>query len=377
MTGIFISYRREDSGPYAGRLYDALVSHFGRDGMFFDVDAIGPGEDFREVIQRTCSSCKILLAVIGKQWATVCDKNGRLRLESKNDTLRIEIALALQNGLRVIPVLVGGAEMPDESALPEDLQALAYRNAWDVSDKRFHQDVQTLVDVLKKTLESVPQGMPVSAGQKQKTESSPPAKKPRMVPKKSPQSGVLSRKVQSAASKKSISPTVGSESCLYPLYGIILGKTTVRELEKMGQRADSLIKQTGKPYPYYTVKETQFWYDEASKVVDSISAGTLYPVPEPWGKLGIRWGHTSYNQWLSLLKDMGYSIKIETKPHIDPASSGGPFSANVVGRKTGLYPHQIELHFFGGNLRTTTSSTDILLSIHICCLDDEYDEDLD
>ena len=139
MAGIFISYRREDSGPHAGRLYDALVAHFGDDSVFFDIDTISPGEDFREVIERTCSSCKILLAVIGKQWTTVCDKSGRLRLENKNDTLRMEIASALQKGLRVIPILVGGAEMPDESALPEDIQPLVYRNAWDLSDKRFSQ----------------------------------------------------------------------------------------------------------------------------------------------------------------------------------------------------------------------------------------------
>ena len=29
MGGIFISYRREDSGPYAGRLRDTLSRHFG------------------------------------------------------------------------------------------------------------------------------------------------------------------------------------------------------------------------------------------------------------------------------------------------------------------------------------------------------------
>ena len=107
MTGIFISYRREDSGAYAGRLCDALVNHFGREHIFFDIDSIAPGEDFREVIDRTFSSCQVLLAVIGKQWSTASDKTGKLRLEDKGDTLRMEITSALQKGLRVIPVLVG------------------------------------------------------------------------------------------------------------------------------------------------------------------------------------------------------------------------------------------------------------------------------
>ena len=34
MGGIFISYRRDDSAPYAGRLRDALSHHFGADKSF-------------------------------------------------------------------------------------------------------------------------------------------------------------------------------------------------------------------------------------------------------------------------------------------------------------------------------------------------------
>ena len=46
MGGIFISYRREDSGPYAGRLRDALSHHFGAEQVFRDIDSINPGERF-------------------------------------------------------------------------------------------------------------------------------------------------------------------------------------------------------------------------------------------------------------------------------------------------------------------------------------------
>jgi hypothetical protein len=40
---VFISYRREDSAGHAGRLYDYLVNHFGKDRIFMDVVAIKPG----------------------------------------------------------------------------------------------------------------------------------------------------------------------------------------------------------------------------------------------------------------------------------------------------------------------------------------------
>ena len=49
MSGIFISYRREDSAPYAGRLYDWLSHRFGKESIFIDIDTIQPGEDFVDV----------------------------------------------------------------------------------------------------------------------------------------------------------------------------------------------------------------------------------------------------------------------------------------------------------------------------------------
>jgi len=35
--GVFISYRREDSGGFAGRIYDRLADRLGHESVFFDV----------------------------------------------------------------------------------------------------------------------------------------------------------------------------------------------------------------------------------------------------------------------------------------------------------------------------------------------------
>ena len=43
---------------------------------------------------------------------------------TRNDFVRIEIAKALQRGIRVIPVLVGGATLPHPSDLPDNLKAV-------------------------------------------------------------------------------------------------------------------------------------------------------------------------------------------------------------------------------------------------------------
>ena len=62
MSGIFISYRREDSQELAGRLYDRLAQRFGKDRVFRDVDAIDPGANFAEVVGERIGGCDALVA---------------------------------------------------------------------------------------------------------------------------------------------------------------------------------------------------------------------------------------------------------------------------------------------------------------------------
>ena len=50
MSGIFISYRRDDSGPMARRLYELLLARFGPASVFIDVETIEAGADFAETI---------------------------------------------------------------------------------------------------------------------------------------------------------------------------------------------------------------------------------------------------------------------------------------------------------------------------------------
>ena len=153
MQGIFISYRRLDSQSAAGRLADHLREHLPQVPLFRDVETIEPGVDFVEAINRALQSCGVLLAVIGPRWVSLTDVNGKRRLDDPNDYTRLEIVTALQRSdVRVIPVLVEGAQMPDAGQLPEDLQSLCRRNAIELSDKRWEYDVTQLRDTLKKAL---------------------------------------------------------------------------------------------------------------------------------------------------------------------------------------------------------------------------------
>jgi TIR domain len=154
MARIFISYRRDDSGGWAGRLYDRLSQHFGQENVFMDI-TIEPGLDFVEVIEQAVGSCDALIAVIGKQWLAITDDGGLRRLDHPEDFVRLEIAAALARNIRVIPALVEGARMPLPTDLPDGLQLLARRNAHDISDRRFHYDVDQLIGVLDRVLGTV------------------------------------------------------------------------------------------------------------------------------------------------------------------------------------------------------------------------------
>jgi hypothetical protein len=142
---IFISYRRADSADITGRIYDRLTDRFGKEHVYKDVDSIPLGVDFRKHVGDLVQRCDVVIAVIGNQWAGGTGGGAR-RLDDPRDLVRIEVAAALARGIPVVPVLVGGATVPGEADLPEELQGLAYRNGTPVRpDPDFHKDLDRLI----------------------------------------------------------------------------------------------------------------------------------------------------------------------------------------------------------------------------------------
>ena len=151
---IFISYRRADSAGYAGRIYDRLAAHFGKEAIFMDVDTIEAGLDFVDVLENAVQSCDVLVALIGRQWLNIKDEAGERRLDNPQDFVRIEVAAALNRGIRVIPVLVDGTSMPNSGQLPSNLKPLARRNAVLVNHYSFHADASRLIEQLELALKA-------------------------------------------------------------------------------------------------------------------------------------------------------------------------------------------------------------------------------
>ena len=154
---IFVSYRRADSADVTGRIYDRLVQRFGKEQVFKDVDSIPLGVDFREHLGGVVGRCNILLAVMGDQWLGPPGSGAPRRLDDSKDFVRIEIEAALQRDIPVIPILVRGAEVPQESDLPISLAALSYRNGIAVRpDPDFHRDMDRLIAGLETHLQRLP-----------------------------------------------------------------------------------------------------------------------------------------------------------------------------------------------------------------------------
>lgn len=149
VSGIFISYRRADSDVAAGRLADDLSGAFGPSSIFRDVDQLYPGVDYQVAIDSALDSCLVLLAIIGPQWSTVVDQQGRRRLEDPHDWVRAEIARALTRNVRVIPVLMSGAPMPEEGQLPAELTPLLRRQGCDLDDRHWRQDLEILIGAIE------------------------------------------------------------------------------------------------------------------------------------------------------------------------------------------------------------------------------------
>ena len=141
---VFVSYRRADLPYVAGRLRDQLATKFGHVNVFFDVDSIDAGKDFRAVINDALVLADVVLALIGPGWNPA-------RLADDSDYVRLELAAALDMGKPVIPVLLAGGAVPLANELPPDLGAIAFLNATQLrSDPDFDPDYRRLLTRLER-----------------------------------------------------------------------------------------------------------------------------------------------------------------------------------------------------------------------------------
>lgn len=145
---IFISYRREDSAPAAGRVYDRLCRLLPKSDVFFDVSTIGGGKHFESEIVSAIAKSDAALVFIGKKWLDPSRETGRARILEPDDYVRAELRAALDRSMVVLPVLVDGAQMSKPDLLPEDVRAITTRNALPLRHESFDDDTENIVTTI-------------------------------------------------------------------------------------------------------------------------------------------------------------------------------------------------------------------------------------
>jgi hypothetical protein len=123
MANIFLSYRRTD-GAAACRVREWLVRRLGEDAVFMDVENIPFAVSFPDYVKKEISSSKIVIALIGADWAT--------RLAQKDDQVLFELQLATTNKVPILPVLIGNTPMPGPDQLPQAVRNFSRQNAMTV-----------------------------------------------------------------------------------------------------------------------------------------------------------------------------------------------------------------------------------------------------
>lgn len=151
MPAIFISYRREDSSAVTSVLASSLATRFGDDMVFLDVQAIEAGADFSQAILDAVRAASVVLVVIGPRWLADPDGSARPRLEDPGDFVRLEIETAMKWGAPIIPVLVSGAVMPEQEALPASIRSLSMANAFTLHEETTAEDAEALATQIATT----------------------------------------------------------------------------------------------------------------------------------------------------------------------------------------------------------------------------------
>ncbi|HST36176.1 MAG TPA: 4a-hydroxytetrahydrobiopterin dehydratase [Allosphingosinicella sp.] len=150
MTGqIFINYRRDDTGEAAQALYTQLGQNFSIAKLYMDFGSLEPGSIWPDRIRGALAASDAMLCLIGESWLTLDDEYGRRRIDARDDWVRLEIEQALEQGIKIYPILLGRARMPAAEALPESIAELSGRQSWRLTRDNWLGDLRVLVSQLE------------------------------------------------------------------------------------------------------------------------------------------------------------------------------------------------------------------------------------
>lgn len=160
--GIFINYRRNDSGNtlrdhaiLVEALARRLARHFGESAVFVDT-SMSSGTRYPDRLRARLTTSHVLLAVIHPQWL---DDLHQRQDTPGPDWVLDEISSALNRSpyatdrttqhTAVIPILIENAELPNADKLPERIRRLADLHAFRFRSGSLAGDIARLLDELE------------------------------------------------------------------------------------------------------------------------------------------------------------------------------------------------------------------------------------
>jgi len=137
----FISYRRDDEfeefqHPPTKEIFESNKRYpiklqkklkcLGFDNVFLDQEVIRSGQGWLDKIFDGISGSDAFFLLIGHKWSQLMEDKSK---QDQHDILLEEIRLALSHERTIIPVVVEGAKLPNESILPADIRYILEINA--------------------------------------------------------------------------------------------------------------------------------------------------------------------------------------------------------------------------------------------------------
>lgn len=161
---IAITYRRDDGGATAGRIFDRLAAYYGRASVVMDPGTRAAGPEGATGIERFVRGCAALIVVAGPYWSALPSLGGPGRLlDDPYDGVRLAVEAALRSRVPIVVALVEDAQAPEFASLPESLRGLARARLLPVrTDPDFEGDVRALIATLDAWVRVLPASSPVA-----------------------------------------------------------------------------------------------------------------------------------------------------------------------------------------------------------------------
>jgi hypothetical protein len=144
---VFINYRRTDEKA-AADIDTELTGQLGVGAVFRDVSMRAGTEFPQELVDRATRSA-VMLSIVGEKWD---DTHGLRLLHDPDDWVHREIAMALDHGVQVVPILVGARPQLVANDLPHDIRGIAFLQAPHLRRNYDAHDVRRLVDDLSRDI---------------------------------------------------------------------------------------------------------------------------------------------------------------------------------------------------------------------------------